>query len=144
MNTLIISSFVLSNQSLKCAHSKYTFYVDQTIGCFCYCSAQKQTESLPIEKVHALCIGNQALFIVKLWNINILNRFLSLILTQFVPSKASIYVVLKYTFQSVENKDILLFLCLLWKVDFFNRKWFGLFLYGAITETADHFVYLLW
>ena len=58
MNTLIISSFVLSNQSLKCAHSKYTFYVDQTIGCFCYCSAQKQTESLPIEKVHALCIGN--------------------------------------------------------------------------------------
>ena len=62
--------------------------VDQMIGCFCYCSAHKQTEPLPTGKVHALRIENRALFFIELWNS-------SLIFTQFVPG---IYVVLEYTF----------------------------------------------
>ena len=55
---------------------------------------------LPIEKIDTLCVKNGALFIVKLWNINIMSRFLSLIFTQFVPG---IYLVLQYTFRVLET-----------------------------------------
>ena len=107
------------------------FIVDQMIGCFCHCSAQKQTEPLPIEKVHAMCEENRALYSAKLWNFNIMVRFLSLIFRQFVPG---IYVVLDILFKVLKTK-------IYWrKVDFFDRKRFGLFLCRALTETADQLV----
>ena len=78
---------------------------------------------------------------LKPWIMNFNTCLLSPISMQFVPG---IHMVIEYIIKRADNWRYIAVFSLLCKVDFFNRKRFGLFLCGALTETADHLVYVLY